>query len=154
MTRASKTLTVVLVAAFGLWGCSQGPGNHPSAQAERIRSLEARCAKLEEDYRAVATARDQVRKRLAAVEEERGQLEEQRDQLQKELDLQKAVVKERDELRQQVATRTSERDALQVRCERIKKGLQSLLGQDDALAPAPATPVGAVTIDAPAPGQS
>ncbi len=51
-----------------------------------------------------------------------------------------SVVTERDSLRQQIATRTNERDNLKVRCERMKKGLQELLGQDDALLPAPAAP--------------
>jgi septal ring factor EnvC (AmiA/AmiB activator) len=125
MTRSSKALTVVLVASLGLWGCAQNPSGN--AQAERIKALEAKCAKAEEDYRAVAAARDQIRKRTAALEEERTQT-------QKELVVLKGAVKERDELRQQINLRQTERDQLQARCDRLKKGLQSLLGQDDAMA--------------------
>jgi hypothetical protein len=134
MNRASKALIVVVVAALGIWGCAQGPANSHAVQAERLRSLEGKCVKLEEDYRAVAGARDQFRKRVAALEEERGKL-------QQELAVQKVVEQERDELRRQVTTRTGERDALQTRCDRLKKGLQSLLGQDDAAAPASTPPV-------------
>jgi|SRR5579875_1379273 phage shock protein A len=132
MTRGGKALSVLLVVFLGLWGCARGPVGH-SVQAERIRSLETKCAKLEDDYRSVAAARDQVRKQLAALESEKAQL-------QKELADKQAVIKERDALRQQVAARTNERDNLKLRCERLKKGLQELLGQDDAMLAAPAAP--------------
>ena len=129
MTRSGKALSVMLVALVGLWGCARGPVGQ-SAQAERIRSLESKCARLEDDYRAVASARDQARKQLATLETEKANL----------LTEKQSVVTERDSLRQQIATRTNERDNLKVRCERMKKGLQELLGQDDALLPVPAAP--------------
>lgn len=124
MTRASKALIVLTVAALGVWGCANGPSNHQTAQAERIKTLETKCAKLEEDLKAAATARDQARKRLAAVEGERD-----------------ALTRERDDLNRVVEQRTGERDLLQTRCERIRKGLQSLIGQDDALAQPQVTPI-------------
>jgi hypothetical protein len=147
MTRGGKVLSVMLVVLLGLWGCARGPVNH-SAQAERIHSLETKCIKLEDDYRSVAGARDQARKQLAALEAERTRLE-------KELADKKSVLKERDALRQQVATRTNERDSLQLRCDRLKKGLQNLLGQDDAMLPIPAAPTSAHNdASAPSPTQS
>src|SRR5262249_39717076 len=133
MNRGSKALIVVVVAVLGIWGCAQGPGNS-HAQAERLRALEGKCGKLEEDYRAVAGARDQFRKRAAALAEERGKLQQERA-------VQNAIIQEGDDPRRQVASRTSERDALQTRCDRLKKGLQNLLGQDDASAPATTPPV-------------
>ena len=123
MTRTSKVLIVLLVATLGVWGCAQGPANHP-AQGEKIRSLESKCAKLEEDYRAVAAARDQARKRATTLEADR-----------------QAAARERDELRAQLKARTGERDTLQTRCDRLKKGLQSLLGEDDAALAGPQPPV-------------
>jgi chromosome segregation ATPase len=123
MTRGGKVLSVMLVALLGLWGCAKGPASH-SAQ-DRIHTLEAKCTKLEDDYRSVAGARDSARKQLAALEAERTRL-------QKELAESLAVAKERDELRQQVSARTNERDTLQQRCDRLKNGLKSLLGQDEA----------------------
>jgi uncharacterized coiled-coil DUF342 family protein len=123
MTGTSKVLVILLVATLGVWGCAQGPANH-SAQGEKIRSLESKCAKLEEDYRAVAAARDQARKRAVSLEADR-----------------QAAARERDELRAQVQARTGERDSLQTRCDRLKKGLQSLLGEDDAALGAPQQPV-------------
>src|SRR5262249_4139751 len=84
----------------------------------------------------VAGARDQARKQVAALESERARL-------QKELADKQVVLKERDDLRQQITTRTGERDTLQQRCDRMKKGLQSLLGQDDAMLPSPTAPTAA-----------
>ncbi|MHB1423261.1 MAG: hypothetical protein ACYC3I_08715 [Gemmataceae bacterium] len=141
MTRGGKMLSVMLVAILGLWGCARQPvGN--TAQTERIHSLESKCLKLENDYRSVAGARDQARKQAATLEAERTRL-------QKELAEKQAILKERDTLRQQIATRTNERDNLQQRCDRLKKGLQSLLGQDDALLPTPTAPTAASTSTSP-----
>jgi chromosome segregation ATPase len=119
MTRGGKSLSVMLVAMLGLWGCARGP----VGQAERIRSLETKCSKLEDDYRSVASARDQARKQVAALEAERARLKQELADKQAE----------RDSLRQQVSVRTNERDNLKLRCDRLKKGLQDLLGQDDAI---------------------
>jgi hypothetical protein len=127
-----KVWTIVLVAVLGVWGCAKGPANHYATQAERIQALENKCAKLEDDYKAVAGARDLVKKRVAALEEENTRLHKELANLQ-------AVAKERDAFRQQAEQRTGERDVLQQRCEHLKKGLQTLLGQDDAMT-TPATP--------------
>lgn len=130
MTRGGKVLSVMLVALLGLWGCARGPVGQSATQAERLHAMESKCNKLEDDYRSVAGARDQARKQVAALEAERAKL-------QKELADKQVVLKERDALRQQVSLRTGERDNLQLRCDRLKKGLQSLLGQDDAMLPVP-----------------
>ncbi|HZY90057.1 MAG TPA: hypothetical protein VFE78_34870, partial [Gemmataceae bacterium] len=130
MTRTSKVLIVLVVATLGVWGCAQGPVSH-SAQTEKLRNLESKCAKLEEDYRAVAAARDQARKRVAALEAD----------LRKEAAERQAAARQRDESRAQLQARTGERDTLQSRCDRLKKGLQSLLGEDDAALAAPPHPV-------------
>src|SRR5713226_9870215 len=95
MVRGNHLAVVIVVATLGLWGCAQG--NSAAAQAERIHALETRCSKLEDDYRAAVTVRDQARKKTTT-------LEEQVAQLQKDLAAQheaaKLVMKERDELRQ------------------------------------------------------
>ena len=139
MNRAGKPLIVLLVAALAVWGCSQAASNQSTSQADKIRTLEAKCSKLEDDYKSAAAARDLSKRRVSALEEEHAQMEEQLAQLQKDVEAAKLVAKERDELKQQVQTRTGERDVLQARCDKLKKGLQELLGQDDALA-APAHP--------------
>ncbi len=123
MTRTSKVLIVLVVATLGVWGCAQGPVSH-SAQSEKIRSLESKCAKLEEDYRAVAAARDQARKRATTLE----------------ADLRKEAA-DRQAAEREVKARTGERDNLQTRCDRLKKGLQNLLGEDAALAAPEGRPV-------------
>jgi chromosome segregation ATPase len=140
MKRAGKLLTVLTVAVLGAWGCAKGPANS-GGQTERIHNLENKCAKLEEDYRGVASARDDARKKAANLEEENKRLQKQLDaqkaQLQKEQDAEKQVARERDDLRQQMESRTNERDVLQFRCDRLKKGLQNLLGQDEAYLASP-----------------
>ena len=143
MTRASKALTVVVVAALGLWGCAQGSNGD---SAERIRQLENDCTRLKEDYRSVAGARDRLRQQVADLEGER-------ERLQKDFEAQQALAKdravlakERDELVQQVGARTTERDSIQGQLDQVRKGLRSLLGQTEAAAgsaPAPAPAVSA-----------
>ncbi len=139
MTRSSKLTVLMVVTACGLWGCAQGPGGS-AALAERVRALEAKCAKFEEDYRAVAAARDQARKTVAALEQEKARF-------LRELAVKQDVERERDELRKLTELRTGERDLLQARCDRLKKGIQNLLGQDEA----PATPTASVPAAAPVP---
>src|SRR5437660_779076 len=68
MVRGKYLLIAFVLASVGLWGCNQA-GN-TGGQAERIRSLEAKVAKLEDDYRAAATVRDQARKNAQPLEEE------------------------------------------------------------------------------------
>jgi predicted RNase H-like nuclease (RuvC/YqgF family) len=115
--------------------------------------VEAKCAKLEDDYRTLSAACSQARTQVAALTADKGRLE-------KELADHQAVVHERDELKKELATRTkeletvkkdaecrtTERDALQARCDRLKKGIQTLLGQDDAglapVAPVSSAPAG------------
>jgi chromosome segregation ATPase len=142
MKRAGKLLTVLLVGILGVWGCAQGPANS-GAQADKIQKLESKCAELEKDYRVAASARDSENKKATALQEEnknlQKQIAEQKAQLQKDKDAEKAIARERDDLRQQIEARTSERDVLQSRCDRLKKGLQNLLGQDDSASAAPST---------------
>jgi chromosome segregation ATPase len=127
MTRFSKSMIVMVVTACGLWGCARGPAGS-AAQAERLRALEAKCAKYEDDYRSVAEARDQAKRAVAGLQQERSRL-------QKELTLKQEAEKERDELRKLVEARAGERDQLQARCDRLKKGIQNLIGQDEGAAP-------------------
>jgi septal ring factor EnvC (AmiA/AmiB activator) len=136
MLRGNHLAVVIVATSLFVWGCAQG--NSAATQAERIHALEARCSKLEDDYRAAVTVRDQARKKTAALEEQLAQLQKDFAAQQENV---KLVVRERDELRQAIESRTSERDLLQSRCERLKKGLQNLLGQDDALANG-TTPIG------------
>jgi septal ring factor EnvC (AmiA/AmiB activator) len=116
MGRANKALVVLVVASLGLWGCARGPANG-SVSVERIRALEAKIAKLEDDFRASVAVRDQLRKKLATAEEERTQ-----------------VNKERDDLRQQLG-------AVQDRFDQFRKGVKGLLGQAEQPVPTAAQPV-------------
>jgi chromosome segregation ATPase len=126
MSPANKALIVALIGTLGLWGCAKGPSN--AGTAERVKALEAKLMKLEEDFRAVASARDQVRQKLTVVEEQKNLLQ-----------------KEREELKLQITTRTGERDALQVQYDQFRKALKDLLGQAEAKAFSSEPPVNAVT---------
>lgn len=129
MRSANKALLLmVAVSLLGAWGCSQGGGSQNSA---RVRDLESRYAKLEEDHRATLAARDEARKSLSAAEQERARLRQQVSALQ-------LAATERDELRQQVARLTSERDGFQGQLQQFAKELQGLLGKIEAAASAPA----------------
>ncbi len=133
MTRANKALVLLVVAALGLWGCAQRPT--PSG-LERIKALEARLSKMEDDYKAVSSARDQARKKLAESEEQRTRLQQDLEQQQQTL------VKEREDLKQQLTARTTERDGLQTQFESFRKNVRSLLNQADSAAnPTNASPV-------------
>ena len=108
-----RTTAILFVCLLGLWGCAQGPT--ATAQAERIKSLETKTARLEADFRAAAEARDQLRLRLSQTEEH--------DQ---------TVVKERDDLKAQLKLRTGERDQVAAQYDTFRKSIKDLLGQADA----------------------
>lgn len=159
LSGVAKIVVVVLVVCLGLWGCARKPDSRLTS-SERVRVLESRCQKLEQDYRSVAQARDKARRELAALEEETTRLhkelaekvalQKERDQLREQMkaslieqeeltQLLALRTGERDELRQLLIQRTHEREQLQSRCDKFRKGLQQLLTQDDN--PAPPAPV-------------
>jgi chromosome segregation ATPase len=122
---------VILVAALGAWGCAQGTTGHDATHAERLRQVEAKCAKLEDDYRSLSAACEQAKRRMAALAADNSRLEKELVSRTRELET----------ARKEAEGRTSERDSLQARCDRLKKGIQALLGQDDAMLAAPVAPV-------------
>jgi septal ring factor EnvC (AmiA/AmiB activator) len=133
MSRAHKALAILVVSTLGLWGCAQGPG---SSGPERIKSLEAKVSRLEGDVKLGETARDQLRKKLAAAEEQIAKLQKDRDELDKTL-----------------TARTSERDTLQTQYEQFRKSLRDLLGNAESSAPRYLPPVTAAAAST-SPGKS
>ena len=130
MSQGKFVILLLVVGSLGVWGCAQSAGN--GANAERIRALETKIARLEDDFKASIAVREQLRKKLTSVEEERAQLSQQVDQLH-------AVVKERDNLKQQLALRTSERDAVQNQFNNLCKGIKTLIGQMETSVTTPVT---------------
>jgi len=148
MSRAHKTLIIMLVALLGLWGCAEG--NLPqqnTVMMERVKTLEGKISKLEEECKALTAARDQVRKKLAESEEQRIKHNQQAEQQQQQF---AAVARERDEFRQQLSARTTEREALQSQFEQFRKGVRSLLIQADSAAAGLVTPPAVSSGEAPA----
>ena len=116
-------LLVMMFCSLGLWGCThQKNGSYHS----KIRELENRYLKLEEDYKVVIQASDQLRKKV-------GQLETQRAELNNQVDELKTIARERDQLRIQLATRTVERDNLHGQLSQFRKDVQDLVGRMDTV---------------------
>jgi hypothetical protein len=131
--RTKKILSALMVAVVGVWGCAQGTVGS-SGEAERIKALEAKNARLLDDYRAAASARDQLRQKLAATEQLFAQARQEVEQLQE-------TVKVCDELREQLAACTCERDIVQGQFEAFRTQIRQLLGQAEAAANQPIRPV-------------
>jgi chromosome segregation ATPase len=121
MTQYQRALGVLFVAVLGIWGCTQGPAG--SAAAEKLKSLESKLNRVEDEFRAATAARDQFRKKLSEAENQ--------------LDV---MQKDRDDLRGQVKARTAERDALSQQFEVFRKTLKDLIGQTEASLAKPSPP--------------
>jgi chromosome segregation ATPase len=133
MTCGKKALLVVMLTGLlGLWGCTQGGSS--SSTSARLRELEARSARLEDDYKTAVAARDQARKKATALDEQRSQLVQQVEQLLK-------VAKERDDLRTQLTARAAEREALQANLLQFSRELQNLAAKIDHAASGSTAPL-------------
>jgi chromosome segregation ATPase len=130
MSPQKKVMILLVIGLLGAWGCAQGPTNG-SASAERLRALEAKISRLEDDFKSAVAVREQMKKKVATLEDEKNVLGQQVEQLQ-------AVVKERDEIKNALASRTSERDLAQTQLESFRKGLKNLLGQMETASTTPA----------------
>jgi chromosome segregation ATPase len=126
MTRLFRGWIILLVGALCIWGCTQSSGTG-STKTEKVKSLEEKLAKLEDENKSVAVARDQLRKKLIETEE-------QKLKIQREFEEQQgANVRERDDLKSQLASRTNERDSLQVQFDLMRKSLRNILSQADTI---------------------
>lgn len=145
-----KILTVVVIVCLGLWGCARRPAS-PTGSVERVKVLESRAQKLEQDNRALTQARDKARQDLASLEEENARLKKDlafQTALAREVEKLRQQAKataaelasrtsERDDLRQQISQRVNEREVLINRCEKMRKGIQQLISQDENTAANP-----------------
>ena len=115
---AKAMLVLLFVATVGVLGCSQRPG---SGRAEaRIRDLQSRNAKWEEDYRVVISVNDRLRKQLAQSQSRYAEMQEKLQQVQ-------LVKAERDALRLELRTRITERDTAEKQLLRFQKDLSGLV---------------------------
>jgi septal ring factor EnvC (AmiA/AmiB activator) len=126
MSRSRHAVGVLLVAVFGLWGCSRAPSADGSATAEKLKAVETKLARLEDDFRAAASARDQLSKRLIAAEEARVALTRE--------------LKAKDE---QLQARTAERDQAAGQYKALTDELKGLLSkaENGMKEPSPMVPV-------------
>jgi chromosome segregation ATPase len=138
------TALLLSTMSLGLWGCGQQNG----AFAAKVRELEARHAKLEDDYRNISTANDQGRKKLAQAELRLKEALGRVDELTKQVEDLQVVVLERDQLKKQLAARTGERDAIQTQFLQFSRELQDLAGRVETAAAA--SPGAALTLAVPA----
>jgi len=117
---------VLALCATGLWGCGQQKAGIFSA---KIRELEIRYSKLEEDFRTLQLASEQTRKRLNAAETQRAALERDKAELTKTVE---NVTGERETLRKQMTQRIAERDTAQANLSQFNKDLQALASRVEA----------------------
>ena len=101
-------LVVMLFSTLGLWGFAQ---QRNGSYAARLRDLENRYGKLEDDHRLIASLSDRHQRRISQLEKERTELTEQVDDLRK-------LAEEREALRAQVADASQQRDGMKVRSAR------------------------------------
>ena len=123
-----KSFNPLLVAALlfcvmSMWGCNQ---QKTGAISTKIRDLEARYAKLEEDYQSLQASQEQTRKRLGQAEAQRATME--RDNADLTAQLTNANT-ERESLAKQISQRTAERDSAQNNLMQFSKDLQALAGR-------------------------
>jgi hypothetical protein len=144
MTRTYKILGFLLVTFLGLYGCTKVPSTEKSG-SEKHANLQAKAQRLEEDYRAVAAARDQFRQKLLAAEERHAQLQQQLEKAQADAAI------EREALKAEVKSRTLERDAVVLQYEAFRKSLRDLLDQAESSRSYPGSPVSPSIPQAPAP---
>ena len=145
MTRSHKVLGFLFVAMLGLYGCARGPA--ASANGDRA-ALEAKVQRLEEDFRAAASARDSFRQRLLASEEKLSQTQKALEQTTATATQER---QERDSARAELKSRTTERDTLQVQYDGFRKNIKELLGTAEAAMNAPANPSPTAVVGVPAP---
>jgi chromosome segregation ATPase len=121
-------LLILIVFSISVWGCARQAGNSPGLA--RLRDLETRNGKLEEDYKAVLTQRDQERRAAAALGKK----------VNAELEQLRTAAQERDELQKQIAALTTERNAVQTSLTQFTKELNQLLGKMQATTASNGTP--------------
>ncbi len=130
-------LVVMLFSTLGLWGIAQQKNG---AYASRLRDLEARHTKLEEDQRTFAQQNDKNQRRIATLEVEKADLTQsveelkvvvvERDQLKQQMIVR---TKERNDLKVQLGSRTQERDQMSQELKLFSQDLQSLLGRMESV---------------------
>jgi predicted nucleic acid-binding Zn-ribbon protein len=126
-------VAVALISAMslGMWGCNNQKSGAFSA---KVREMEGRYTKLEDDFRLVSSAHDKGRKKLVQLEKDLAQTVVRNEELSRHVEELRQVVQERDDLRKQLQTRTGERDNLQGQLMQFSRDLQSLAGRAEAAA--------------------
>ncbi len=131
-------LALLFIISAGMYGCTQ----QRSAASAKLHDMEARYAKLEEDYRTISATNDANRKKLTQLEARTAELGKQLETFAQERD---ALRKDRDGLRKQLATRTNERDTAQAQLMQFRQDLQSIVSRVDAAISSTAPSAGSVT---------
>lgn len=132
MTRSHKVLGFLLVTLTGIYGCAKAPGLADPA------ATEAKVQRLEEDFRAASSARDNFRAQLAQAQERHAQLQRQLDQATAAAAAERT---QKDAARADLRTRTAERDSLQTQYDGFRRTLRDLIGQADAALANPGAPL-------------
>jgi hypothetical protein len=132
MTRSHKVLGFLLVAILGIYGCAKTPTGGDT------RLAETKAQRLEEDFRAAATARDAFHQQLTQAQARQVELQRQLDQATAAATAERTA---KDAARADLRARTTERDALQTQYDGFRRTIRDLLGQADAALANPTAPL-------------
>jgi len=141
MIRTFKILGFLLVVTVGIFGCSKGPGSASTSTSNSNSGGDAKAHRLEEDYKAAAAARDALRQKLAAAEDQQSRLQKQLEQAKLE----------GESLRAEVRIRLTERDDMKTQYESFRRTIKDALGQAEAGALVPASNPGTAANSSPVP---
>ena len=123
MFRSRVAFALLVGMLVGLWGCARSP----SDSADKIKAVESKLVRLEDDFRAASSERDQLLKKLAAAIEFQTAQQSQLERLTKDL-------KDRDDL---IQKRTAERDSFDAQFAGFRKNLRDLLAKAEEQLPRP-----------------
>lgn len=142
MIRTYKVFGFLFVVAVGIFGCSKGSNSAATGYGSNA-TAEAKIHRLEEDYKAASAARETLRQKLAAAEDQQNKLQKQLDQIKLEGDA----------LRADLKAKVSERDDVKTQFESFRRTIKDALGQAEAgaAAPTPNPSAGAALSSSPAP---
>ncbi len=132
MSRSRQIVSLLFVGCIvGLWGCAKGTDGS-NVSSDKIKQVETKLARLEDDFRAAASARDQLQKKLAAAAEAQALMQAELNKLSKD-------VKDKDD---QIQKRTAERDLLETNYTNFRKGLKELIAKaEEGTSGSPTLPV-------------
>ena len=125
MSRYHKSLGVLLVAIFGLWGCARGPVSSGHGGDDKAKMLENRLTKLQDEFKLMHEQKEQLVFKLAESEDAAKKMQDEIQKLNAQLKDRELVIK----------NCTKERDTLQIQYDGFVKEIKDAIGKAEAARP-------------------